>query len=749
MQCITTVTYSFLINDSIYGSVKPQRGIRQGDPISPYLFILCGEVLSGLCRRAELDGSLRGLRVARGSPRVNHLLFADDTMMFCNSSPECCLSLRNILQEYEKVSGQKVNIAKSSITFSVKTSPETKAAVKETLGIQKEGGVGKYLGLPEHFGRRKKDMFTSIVDRIRQRASSWSNRFLSRAGKLTMLKAVLTAIPTYSMSCFQLPVSLCKRIQSTLTQFWWNSTSGKKKMCWVAWQKLTKPKAAGGLGLRDIQMFNQALLAKVAWRILTSPGCLLVRVLRGKYCHKKSFLDVQVPSVCSYGWRSILHGRDLLKDNLGKAIENGQDTRVWKDPWISLEKQVKPFGPVREANMDLRVSDLLTDDLKWNTKRVESILPEFSKQIHCIKPSRKGAEDIHIWLPLNSGVYSTKSGYNSVAELPQTAQLVPTPASGPEIDFSWIKDVWSQKTSPKLRLFLWSVIQGALPIGSELQRRGMVSAALCPRCKEEETTLHIFLQCPFAKEVWSHIPLKHSVHPADISEFRSLLVNHRSSICLPPTGIRVPILPWVCWQLWNARNRLIFEDKACNPRDTATKILSSALEWDQAQVSMPSRHRSNAPPVLQPPNRDDTQTQSQIASCFVDAAWDAACSRTGLACVIVQNPTQDHISESQIVDSVSSPLMAEAIALRRGLERALEERIPSIRVLSDCQTLIRAIVNKNQIKEIYGVLQDIDALSSLFSSVSFQHISRSQNRDADFSAKQLLKAHYLLSSAIM
>lgn len=219
MQCVSIVSYSFLINDSIYGRVKPHRGIRQGDPISPYLFILCGEVLSGLCRNAEREGALQGIRVARGSPRVNHLLFADDTMMFCESSTECCNSLVQILQKYERVSGQKVNISKSAITFSVKTPQEVKDSAKVILGIQKEGGVGKYLGLPEHFGRKKKDLFTSIVDRIRQRASNWSTRFLSRAGKLTMLKAVLTAIPTYSMSCFQLPVSLCKRIQSTLTRF--------------------------------------------------------------------------------------------------------------------------------------------------------------------------------------------------------------------------------------------------------------------------------------------------------------------------------------------------------------------------------------------------------------------------------------------------------------------------------------------------------------------------------------------------
>lgn len=152
--------------------------------------------------------------MARACPRVNHLLFADDTMFFCQANKTSCEKLVQILSEYGKASGQKINQAKSSITFSSKSPTEVKAAAQQILGITKVGGLGKYLALPEHFGKRKRDLFTSIVDRIRQRSLSWSTRFLSKAGKLTLLKAVLAAIPTYTMSCFQIPVNLCKRIQS-------------------------------------------------------------------------------------------------------------------------------------------------------------------------------------------------------------------------------------------------------------------------------------------------------------------------------------------------------------------------------------------------------------------------------------------------------------------------------------------------------------------------------------------------------
>ena len=169
MQCISSVTYSFLINGLPRGKVVPSRGIRQGDPLSPYIFIMCSEVLSGLCNRAQEDGSLKGLRVARASPRINHLLFANDTMFFLESSRGNSVVLKDILSKYEEASGQSISKEKSAITFSRKTPQSLKKTVKDELQIHKEGGTGKYLGMPEHFGRKKRDMFSSVVDRIKQR----------------------------------------------------------------------------------------------------------------------------------------------------------------------------------------------------------------------------------------------------------------------------------------------------------------------------------------------------------------------------------------------------------------------------------------------------------------------------------------------------------------------------------------------------------------------------------------------------
>lgn len=146
MQCITSVSYSFLLNGSAQGTMTPQRGIRQGDPLSPYLFILCSEVLSGLCAKAQNRGIQPRIRVAEGSPRVNHFLFADDTMFVCKSSTKSCKTLMNILQNYESASGQQINKQKSTITFSAKTPESTKEMAQQILGIQKVRGLGKYPG---------------------------------------------------------------------------------------------------------------------------------------------------------------------------------------------------------------------------------------------------------------------------------------------------------------------------------------------------------------------------------------------------------------------------------------------------------------------------------------------------------------------------------------------------------------------------------------------------------------------------
>ncbi|XP_048623688.1 uncharacterized mitochondrial protein AtMg00310-like [Brassica napus] len=243
----------------------------------------------------------------------------------------------------------------------------------------------------------KRDICTGIVDQIRQKAKGWSTRHLSPAGKMTLLKAVLSAMPNHSMSCYKLPKSLCKRIQSALIRFWWDSKPDERKISWVAWSTMTKSKRDGGLGFRDIQCFNDALLAKLSWRIMNSPECLLARIMKGKYFPYQDLLQATAPNSCSHGWRGILIGRNLLRDHLGWAIGDGESASVWKDLWLSTSACECPIAPPTKDSEFIKVAGLfLSSEREWDAGKVQALLPHLKDNILSIKPSKKGGPDKRI-----------------------------------------------------------------------------------------------------------------------------------------------------------------------------------------------------------------------------------------------------------------------------------------------------------------------------------------------------------------
>jgi hypothetical protein len=126
MKCCSTVKYRFKINGSLTEEVIPEKGLRRGDPISPYLFLICGEAFSCLLNAADEDGRLAGVQVAEAAPSFNHLLFADDSLILLKVTEESAHHLCDILALYENCSGQIVNIDKSSIYFSKNTKERDK-----------------------------------------------------------------------------------------------------------------------------------------------------------------------------------------------------------------------------------------------------------------------------------------------------------------------------------------------------------------------------------------------------------------------------------------------------------------------------------------------------------------------------------------------------------------------------------------------------------------------------------------------
>jgi hypothetical protein len=316
MRCISTVSYQILINGHPSKPFTPERGLRQGDPISPYLFILCANVLSGLIHKDVRLKGIHGIKIARSAPQVSHLQFADDSLLFARASQQEATTILNILATYQKASGQMVNMDKSEASFSRNVLEADSQFICNMMGAKTVAAQNRYLGLPVVFGRSKKVIFSFVKDRVWKKLKGWKERCLSRAGKEVLIKSVAQAIPNYVMSCFRIPEGCCQEIESMLARFWWGANEGTQKMRWLSWKRLSISKVKGGMGFRGFSDFNKALLGKQCWRLLTEGKSLMGRIFKSRYFLRSNFLEASIGYQPSYAWRSIFTARELVHKEL-------------------------------------------------------------------------------------------------------------------------------------------------------------------------------------------------------------------------------------------------------------------------------------------------------------------------------------------------------------------------------------------------------------------------------------------------
>ncbi|GAU22997.1 hypothetical protein TSUD_98260 [Trifolium subterraneum] len=337
-----TATASVLVNGSPTDEFPLERGLRQGDPLSPFLFLLAAEGLNVMMRALVQSNSFTGYSIGTVSPVVvSHLQFADDTLLLGVRSWANVRALWAVLMLFEVVSGLRVNFNKSMLV-GVNIADSWLIEAASVLGCRVGTMTFMYLGLPIGGDPRRLSFWEPVVNRIRSRLVGWKSRFLSFGGRLVLLKLVLTSLPVYALSFFKAPSGIISSIESLLNNFFWGGCEDRRKISWISWKIVCLREEAGGLGVRQLREFNMALLGKWCWRLLVNKSGLWYRVLAARYGEEVGRLR-EGGRTGSAWWREIVRIRDEEGDvgergwfaaSIERRVGNGVDTFFWTDPWL-------------------------------------------------------------------------------------------------------------------------------------------------------------------------------------------------------------------------------------------------------------------------------------------------------------------------------------------------------------------------------------------------------------------------------
>ncbi|XP_019170526.1 PREDICTED: uncharacterized protein LOC109166090 [Ipomoea nil] len=221
-------------------------------------------------------------------------------------------------------------------------------------------------------------------------------------------------MPTFSMSVFLLPISVCSAIERIMNQYWWGSETDRG-IHWKSWDKLCIPKKYGGLGFKDLRAFNLAMLGKQAWRFLTNPDSLVSHIYKARYFCKRSFNEACLENNPSYCWRSIMAAKDLIVGGVRRRIGNGNSTLIWNDPWLQDEMDPMVQTEMPPQLLDAKVSGLIDQTTgTWDPHILSDIFyPNDVPRILKI-PISPVYEDTWYWYDDPNGCYSVKNGYRHI-----------------------------------------------------------------------------------------------------------------------------------------------------------------------------------------------------------------------------------------------------------------------------------------------------------------------------------------------
>eukprot|EP00253_Pinus_taeda_P005642 PITA_05642 len=282
LSMISTPNFSILLNGAPSTTFNASRGIRQGDPLSPFLFIIAAEGLGRYFKKELRERKIQGLRLWSNHTTVSHQQFIDDIMIYCKVSLNEVRRIKKILEVFMKGSGMEVNKEKSR-TFFFNTVEPIRNHLTRTLDFRKGELPTKYLGTMLDSSSLKIGNWKSIVEKIMKRLDNWSFRTLNLAARVVLLKSTIQAIPIYPLSVMAAPKGICNKLIEIYRKFLWGGPKQQNKWALCSWDSLTKSKEKGGLGLRDPSILNQVLAAKLRWRWMQGGKDLWKEIWIAKY----------------------------------------------------------------------------------------------------------------------------------------------------------------------------------------------------------------------------------------------------------------------------------------------------------------------------------------------------------------------------------------------------------------------------------------------------------------------------------
>ncbi|XP_045810455.1 uncharacterized protein LOC123904892 [Trifolium pratense] len=583
MTSVTSVRTNVKWNGVRAEYFQPQQGIRQGDPISPYLFVICMDKLSHLITQGVQEGEWKPMRAGKNGPFISHLMFADDLLLFVEATSTQMNVVLRILGQFCQLSGQQVSHEKTSIMFSKNVGHQVREELLLLSGFNVTPSLGKYLGVPLVGRAPRRSDYNYLLDQVKSKLSAWKAKQLSFAGRVTLLKSVIEAIPIYPMMTTPIPKACLNEIQKIQRAFIWGDEDGSRKYHAVSWDTVTKPKAHGGLGIRRLINMNKACLMKLGWALRTGQQALWIDVVKGKYVRQNSSIeDPIVRAQDSTLWKSLstaLHNFHMYEF---WTIGDGATVNAWSDHWLLYGRPIKDLGIVIPHELHgWKVKDLVDNNGVWKVDDLSTWLPQniINRLFAIVPPKNVAAADRLAWRGTTDGKFSIASAYTMLCNF-----------NDDEWDVVW-RRVWRLQVPERVRSFIWLVKHDRL-LTNYRKSKMNVCTPWCKHCVDiVEDTMHVLRDCPLAKVIWCNLMnglAGATFYAANLHDW--ITMNLQQDLGRVKAGIWSCVWAVGCHFLWLWRNREAHGDERVRPSQPWRVIMNWVHHYKRANVSQIASH---------------------------------------------------------------------------------------------------------------------------------------------------------------